>query len=99
MRRNKDKERREALVEVRELLGKAADAFAKDPAVAHRFVAKARRAAMRVQLVLPIYLKRRYCKHCNHYLMPSVNARVRIQKSRVIIYCLDCKKYTRIPLH
>ena len=96
--RQREKAQREALETIRNLFSEAGESFKKDPAVAHRLVLKARRLAMKVQLTLPASLKRRCCKHCYHYLLPSVNGRVRIQKHRVIIYCLDCKHYTRIPI-
>ncbi len=96
--RQREKAQREALETIRGFFTEASNAFEKDPAAAHRLVLKARRLAMKVQLTLPVALKRRYCKHCYHYLLPSVNGRVRVQKHRVIIYCLDCKHYTRIPI-
>jgi|TARA_Y100000310_G_scaffold345315_2_gene463683 ribonuclease P protein subunit RPR2 len=83
---------------IRKLFSEADKVFPKSPKLANRYVELARKIAMKVNLFLPKYQKRKFCKHCYHYLKPGVNSRIRIHKSRVIIYCLDCKKYTRIPI-
>ncbi|MFQ5620753.1 MAG: ribonuclease P [Candidatus Nanoarchaeia archaeon] len=93
---SKKKARAEALKEIKECFAQASKLFRSNPALAHRRVKAARRAAMRVQMPMPKAYARRMCKHCYHYLVPSVNSRVRIQKKRVIIYCGECKKFTRI---
>ena len=72
--------------------------FKKSPKLSNRYVELARKIAMKVNYRLPKYLKRKFCKHCYSYLKPGVNSRIRIHKNKVIIYCKDCKKYTRIPL-
>ncbi|MBW2974800.1 hypothetical protein KY366_03715 [Candidatus Woesearchaeota archaeon] len=41
-------------------------------------------------------VQRQLCKNCYGILIPSLNCRVRTKEGRLIIYCLDCKKYTRI---
>ena len=83
---------------VKKLFEEADKVFSKNPKLANRYVEIARKIAMKVNIKIPKMLKRRFCKHCYHYLKNGVNGRVRIHKSRVIIYCKDCKKYTRIPL-
>jgi|TARA_B100001971_G_C17980717_1_gene427254 ribonuclease P protein subunit RPR2 len=83
---------------IRKLFSEADKIFPKSPKLANRYVGLARKIAMKVNLHLPKYQKRKFCKHCYHYLKPGVNSRIRIHKSRVIIYCLDCKKFTRIPI-
>ena len=72
--------------------------FENSPKLANRYVELARKIAMKVNLRLPKQLKRKFCKHCYSYLKPGVNSRIRIHKNKVIIYCKNCKKYTRIPL-
>ena len=66
--------------------------------LASRYVEIARKISMRHVLPMPLEYKRRFCKHCYSYLLPSSNCRVRIHRSKLIIYCDGCKKYTRIPL-
>ena len=75
----------------------AKTAFKKDQKKANNYVRKARRLAMKYKLRLPRALKRRFCKHCYSYLVPSINCRVRLQKRRVIYYCFNCRKYMRFP--
>src|SRR3989344_3503218 len=72
--------------------------FKKNKKLSNRYVELARKIAMKVQLKMPKKYKRQFCKHCYSYLKPGVNSRVRINKNHVVIYCLECKKYTRIPL-
>ncbi|MBI5389566.1 ribonuclease P [Candidatus Woesearchaeota archaeon] len=80
------------------LFTQAQKMFSSDRALAHRYVAMARKIAMKYKTKIPRFVKRQFCKHCYHYLMPGVNCRVRLGKSRVIYYCLDCKKFMRFGL-
>ena len=66
--------------------------------LADRYVYLTRKAAMKVNLKLPKEIKRKFCKHCHKYIVPGVNARVRIHKNRVIYYCFNCKGYMRFML-
>jgi len=66
--------------------------------LANRYVELARKISMRYLVSVPKEFKRRFCKHCYHYLLPHVNCRIRIHRGKLIIYCHNCKKYTRIPL-
>ncbi|MGC8601007.1 MAG: ribonuclease P protein component 4 [Thermoprotei archaeon] len=38
----------------------------------------------------PYYLKREICPRCGHVLVPSVTARVRLNRHRVVTTCLLC---------
>ncbi len=79
------------------LFHQAKETFKKDKTKANSLVKKARALSMKYKIRLPTTLKRRFCKHCYSFLMPSVNARIRTKEGKVIIYCLDCKKFSRIP--
>ena len=59
---------------------------------------KIRYLSMKYKLKLPRAIKRQLCKHCYGILIPGVNCRIRTKDGKLIIYCLDCKKYTRILL-
>jgi ribonuclease P protein subunit RPR2 len=72
--------------------------FKKNKKLSNRYVEIARKIAMKVNLSMPKKYKRQFCKHCYKYLRNGVNSRVRTNKGKVVIYCLECKKYTRIPL-
>lgn len=95
---SKKKQKEIAQERIKTLFREAEKAFSKNPALAHRYVKLARKIAMKVKSRIPIELKRRFCKHCYKYLVPGTNCRIRTREGKLIIYCLECKKYTRIPL-
>ncbi|MCK5459476.1 MAG: hypothetical protein KAI20_06260 [Thermoplasmatales archaeon] len=63
-----------------------------------RYVFLARKISMKYLVPMPNKFKRRFCKQCYSYLLPSVTCRIRIHKGRIVTYCNKCKKYTRMPL-
>jgi len=69
----------------------------KDLELADRYVYIARKISMKYLVPIPNEYKRCFCKHCYCYLLPDVNSRFRIKNGKIIIFCKDCKKYTRIP--
>lgn len=83
---------------VKTLFKQAGEVFSKDRSLANRYVALARKVAMKVRLRLPKEYKRKFCRHCYKYLQPGANARVRTRGGKVIISCLECRKFMRIPL-
>ena len=95
---SKQKQKEIAKERVGILFEKAAKVFSKNKSLANRYVTLARKIAMKVRLRVPREYKRRFCKHCYKYLQPGVNSRVRTQGGKVIISCLECKKFNRIPL-
>lgn len=72
-------------------------AFLGDINLANRYVEIARKISMRNKVPIPKEFKRRFCKNCYKYLLPSLNCRIRIHRGKLIIFCDNCKKYTRIP--
>ena len=83
---------------VKKLFSQADEIFEKDKRLANRYIHLGRKIAMKVNLRYPKGLKRKFCKHCYHYLRPGVNCRVRTREKKLVYYCLDCKKYMRFPL-
>ena len=79
------------------LFKQAKETFKEDPKLSDRYVYLARKIAMKYKVKVPSRIQRRFCKHCYKYLVPSVNCRVRVQRGKVIYYCLSCKKFTRLP--
>jgi len=69
----------------------------KSQKLANRYVELARKIAMKLNLRMPKKFKRKLCKHCYNYFK-SKNYRVRTRDGKLIYYCFECKKYTRIPL-
>ena len=95
---SKQKQKEVAQARITTLFQQAAEVFSTRSALSHRYVTLARKIAMKVKTRIPQEFKRRFCKHCYKYLMPSSNCRIRTRDGKLIIYCLECKKYTRIML-
>ena len=74
----------------------ADEIYQKFPHLADRYVKIARQLAMKVRLKMPREFKRKYCKFCKCFLVPSKNCRVRLHNGHLVYYCLNCKKITRI---
>lgn len=66
--------------------------------LADRYVEIARKISMKYLVTIPREFKRRFCKHCYSYLLPSATCRIRIHRGNLVIYCYSCKKYNRFPL-
>jgi len=62
-----------------------------------RYIGLAKKIGMRYNVRFPREHRRKICKHCNSFLIPSVNCRIRLTSGTVSTYCFKCKKYTRIP--
>ncbi len=95
---NKDRLKKQAKNDISGLFKLAKESFKKDKDKANMYVRKARRLAMKHNIRLPSYLKRKFCKHCYSYFVPSVNCRVRTRQGKLIYYCLECKKYMRFVI-
>ena len=96
--RNKKKQKSIAKSRIKRLFMLAEEyALSNRLSLSDRYVFLARKLSMRYLVPIPIKYKRRFCKHCYSYLLPGNNCRVRIQRNRVITYCNNCKKYSRIP--
>lgn len=76
---------------------------AEEEALAHRlarsdrYVELARKIGMRYNVRIPPRHKRRYCRHCHAYLLPSRNCRVRLRGRTITVHCDSCKRFSRIP--
>jgi len=88
-------ERRIAAERIDKLFSEAEAAFKKDPALSDRYVALARKIAMKFKVRMRSELKRKFCKHCYSYLRPGVNCRVRLSKEQVVYHCGRCKRFMR----
>ena len=85
------------LEKVRRLFVDAEQAFEKDRELAGRHVRKAVRASKKARLPLPSVLKKRFCRHCGAFWMPSKTVRVRLRNRKVVYSCLVCKRHLRHP--
>ena len=86
-----------AMERINILFNEAKLAFNKDPKLSNRYVELARKISMKSKVKIPKELKRRFCKYCRSYLVPSRNCKVRLQKSRVICTCNNCGRCMRFP--
>jgi len=90
-------ERKIALERIEILFREAKSVFKDKPELSNRYVELARKIAMKSKVRFPRELKRRFCSHCHSYLVPSGNCIIRLQKSRVVYTCLNCKGVMRFP--
>lgn len=95
---SKHKQKEIALQRIKILFQQAEEVFPKNKTLANRYISLARKVAMKVHASIPQELKRKMCKHCYRYLKPGVNSRIRTRAGKVIISCLECKKFARIPI-
>jgi ribonuclease P protein subunit RPR2 len=82
---------------ITELFRQAELRFKKQPELSDRYVAIAKKIAMKYKVKIPEEFKRRFCKHCLKYLVPGANCRVRLTEHKIVYTCLTCKKFMRIP--
>lgn len=95
--KKKQQEKQLAKEHLRELFEQADERFAQRPDLAHRYVALARLTQMKYKIRMPREYKRKYCKHCYHYIRSGSNGRVRIRDGVLTVYCEHCKRFTRTP--
>ena len=63
-----------------------------------RYVEIARKISMKNLTPIPREYKRRFCKKCYHYLLPTKTCRVRVSRRKIIVFCNNCRNYNRIPI-
>ena len=66
---------------------------------AKRYVGLARDIAMKTRLAMPREFKRKFCKKCHAYWLPSRTVRIRTRKEgkRLIFTCICCGAIQRHP--
>lgn len=79
------------------LFQEAKDQASSRPKLANRYIFLARKIAMKLRLRIPSQSKRHYCKYCYSFLQPAKNARIRTARGKVVILCLECKHFMRVP--
>jgi len=89
--------KKEAKLLIPELLKKSKAAYKNsNRRLSKVFSKKIKYLHMKYKIPLPREIKRQLCKNCFSVLIPSINCRVRINKGRMVVYCMECKKTTRI---
>lgn len=97
MKHKKDQEKTKKLALERINALFAAASESKDSSLSKRYVTIARKISMKSNLRLSSSLKRKFCRNCNSFFN-SKNSRIRTREGKLIYYCLECKKFTRIPI-
>ena len=97
IRRRKRKQSEIAKERIEELFSQADKSFKDDSGHANRYVLLARKVAMRTNVRFTKKQARMFCKHCNAYLMPGFNCRVRTREGKLVYTCLECGKSSRMP--
>ncbi|MCD6559112.1 ribonuclease P [Thermococci archaeon] len=98
LRRKEQREKKEIARERIEILFTLAErVFPYDKSLANRYVAIALGVQQKAKVKMPRKWKRRYCKKCHSFLVPGVNARVRLREGHVVVKCLECGHIMRYP--
>lgn len=63
-----------------------------------RYITMVRKLSTKNRTPIPNEYKKRICKHCGQYLIAGKNSRTRIHRGKVIVFCMNCSRYHRIPL-
>jgi len=71
-------------------------AFENNFDLADRYVHIARKISMKYLVKIPDEYKRNYCKYCYSYLLPGFNKRIRIKNKKLVIFCSDCNRFSRL---
>jgi len=79
------------------LFSEAERQFHKSPSLSNRYVALARKIAMKYKVRIPSALQKRFCKHCYCFLVPGANCQVRLYNRQAIYRCELCKERMRFP--
>lgn len=92
---NKKAQKNIAKERIVKLFVQAEENYSLDPKLSNRYVLLARKLSMKYNVRIPSELRRRFCKHCLSYLVPSKNCRIRTKNGMLIIYCLNCKNFNK----
>ncbi|NJE07996.1 ribonuclease P protein component 4 [Thermococcus sp. M39] len=101
LRKKEQREKRKiALERINILFTLAERVFPYDKELANRYVEIALAVQQKAKVRMPRKWKRRYCKRCHSFLVPGVNAQVRLRQKRmphIVIKCLECGHIMRYP--
>lgn len=97
IKRRKNLEKDIAYDRIETLIDRAREYMYDDYKLAKRYVFLAKRIAERYRLKIPKELKLIFCKKCLYPYRPD-KFRVRTNKSRVVITCLNCGEERRVPI-
>ena len=64
---------------------------------ANRYVHLARKIGMRYNVRVPKRCRMHYCRKCDSFLLPGVNAEYRLNDGKITVTCLNCSSVYRHP--
>jgi len=99
-KREQMEKRRVAAERVDVLFTLAERVFPYEPELSNRYVEIALAVQRKTKIRIPRKWKRRYCRRCHSFLVPGVNARVRLRSRpypHVVVKCLKCGHIMRFP--
>lgn len=67
----------------------------RDGSLAQKYFETIRRLSRKFRMPISRTMKRQYCKHCHSLLTPGFNSRVRLRNGKRVLYCTNCKNFTR----
>ena len=79
-----------AKVRIAALFVQAEEKHLKDPGLSRRYVALARKIAMKYNLRFSKEQKMIFCKRCSTYLKQGHNATVRLAHGKRVLKCMEC---------
>ncbi|MCD6348480.1 MAG: ribonuclease P [Candidatus Korarchaeota archaeon] len=100
MRKDKRRERDLARQRIVRLLRMADYIYPQEPELAMKYGELARRLALRTRVEIPKEWKWRYCRRCESFLYPGINAEIRVREKRfphLVIRCEICGSIGRMP--
>jgi ribonuclease P protein subunit RPR2 len=97
-KKEKQEQKKIAKERIGTLFSRAQEAFPKDPALADRYVALARKISQKYRVRIPSGYKRRFCRHCYSYLVTGTNARTRIRDKFIVTFCERCRRYSKFGI-
>ena len=90
-RRQQDENKKIAKIHIKELFQQARIMFKTDPKLSDRYMKLAWKLKTKFKVEFTPAQKKRMCKKCLSYLVPSVNCTVRVNKGNVVYTCKNCK--------
>jgi ribonuclease P protein subunit RPR2 len=91
----KESQQKVAKTRIEGLFKQAEFAFNRDNKLSDRYMQLAMKISLKYKVPFSKQQKIQYCKKCDSYLRPAVNARVRVSKGSTIVLCENCKTIMR----
>lgn len=95
MKNNKKENQRIAQERISGLFKQASLIFKEDSKLSNRYMNLARKISLKHKTPFSKEQKIQFCKKCQSFLVPGNNARIRTNKGKLVVLCLNCKHISR----